>query len=140
MNGNDASNEAKMAEIETRAIADTAARWGVSEELVGGIMQDYTEIIENFEQYLNERYPEEDMNTQPYVAMELSKKVARDIADKHSIDEEVVGMIVQDCAEMIRGSLDREMPDDLEQGDEYQDAPSLSLVALLALMASSAGQ
>ena len=109
-----ALNEDTIAEIETQAITDTATRWNVSEELVGEIMQDYTEMVEKFERYLNERYPDENMDTQPYVAMEIAKKVNRDIADKHGMDEEIVGMIIQDYTEMIHDSLEREMPEELD--------------------------
>jgi len=105
-----ALNEDTIAEIETQAITDTAKRWNVSEELVGKIMQDYTEMVEKFERYLNERYPDENMGTQPYVAMEIAKKVNRDIADKHGMDEEIVGMIIQDYTEIIRDSLEQELP------------------------------
>jgi len=109
-----ALNEDTIAEIETQAITDTAKRWNVSEELVGEIMQDYTEMVEKFERYLNERYPDENMDTQPYVAMEIAKKVNRDIADKHGMDEEIVGMIIQDYTEMIRDSLEQELPEELD--------------------------
>ena len=57
MNDNNALDENKMAEIETRAITDTATRWDIDEKLVDEIIQDYTGMIENFERYLNERYP-----------------------------------------------------------------------------------
>ena len=114
MNEHDALNEDKMAEIGTRAITDTATRWSVSEELVDEIMQDYTEMIEHFEGYINERYPDDNMNTQPYVVMEITKKVTRDIADRHGMDEEVVRMIIQDYTEMIRDSLEREMLEELD--------------------------
>ncbi len=114
MNEHNALNEDKMADIETQAITDTATRWSVSEKLVDEIMQDYTEMIENFERYINERYPDDNMNTQPYVAMEITKKVTRDIADKYDIDEEVVRMIIQDYAEMIRDRLEREMLEELD--------------------------
>ena len=107
-------NEDKIAEIETQAITDTATRWNVSEELVDEIMQDYKEMIEKFERYLDEKYPDENMDTQPYVAMELTKKVNSDIANKYGIDEEVVGMIIQDCTEMIRDSLEQELPEELD--------------------------
>ena len=109
-----ALNEDTIAEIETQAITDTAKRWNVSEELVGEIMQDYTEMVEKFERYINERYPDENMDTQPYVAMEIAKKVDRDIADKHGMDEEIVGMIIQDYTEMIRDSLEQELPEELD--------------------------
>ncbi len=109
-----ALNEDTIAEIETQAITDTAKRWNVSEELVGEIMQDYTEMVEKFERYLNERYPDENMDTQPYVAMEIAKMVNRDIADKHGMDEEIVGMIIQDYTEMIRDSLEQELPEELD--------------------------
>ncbi len=109
-----ALNEDTIAEIETQAITDTAKRWNVSEELVGEIMQDYTEMVEKFERYLNERYPDENMDTQPYVAMEIAKKVDGDIADKHGMDEEIVGMIIQDYTEMIRDSLEQELPEELD--------------------------
>jgi len=109
-----ALNEDTIAEIETQAITDTAKRWNVSEELVGEIMQDYTEMVEKFERYLNERYPDENMDTQSYVAMGIAKKVNRDIADKHGMDEEIVGMIIQDYTEMIRDSLEQELPEELD--------------------------
>ena len=112
MNEHDALNEDKIAEMETQAITETAKRLNVSEELIDEIIQDYKEMIENFEQYLNERYPDENMDTQPYVAMELATKVNRDIADKYNMDEELVGMIVRDYTEMIRDSLEREMPEE----------------------------
>ena len=114
MNEHDALNDDEIAEIETQAIIDTATRWNVSEELVGEIMQDYAEMVEKFERFLNERYPDEDMDTQPYVAMELTKKVTRDIANKYGMDEEVIGTIIQDYTEMIRDSLEREMPEELD--------------------------
>jgi len=114
MNEHNVLNKDKIAEIETQAITDTATRWNVSEELVDEIVQDYTEMIENFERYLNERYPDENMDTQPYVAMEIAKKVNRDIADKHGMDEEIVGMIIQDYTEMVRDSLERETPEELD--------------------------
>ena len=109
-----ALNEDKIAEIETQAIIDTATRWNVSEELVGEIMQDYAEMVEKFERFLNERYPDEDMDTQPYVAMEIANKVNRDIADKHDMDEEIVGMIIQEYTEIIHDSIEREMPEELD--------------------------
>jgi hypothetical protein len=109
-----ALNEDTIAEIETQAITDTAKRWNVSEELVGEIMQDYTEMVEKFERYINERYPDENMDTQPYVTMEIAEKVNRDIADKHGMDEEIVGMIIQDYTEMIRDSLEQELPEELD--------------------------
>ena len=109
-----ALNEDTIAEIETKAITDTAKRWNVSEELVGEIMQDYTEMVEKFERYINERYPDENMDTQPYVAMEIAEKVNRDIVDKHGMDEEIVGMIIQDYTEMIRDSLEQELPEELD--------------------------
>ncbi len=113
MNEHDALNEDKMADIEARAITDTATRWCIDEKLVDEIIQDYTEMIENFEQYINERYPNENMDTQPYLTKEITQKAARDIADKYNMDEEVVRMIIQDYAEMIRDSLEREMPEEL---------------------------
>ena len=114
MNEHNALNEDKMAEIETRAISDTATRWGIDEKLVDEIIQDYTEMIENFERYIDERYPNENMNVQPYITKEITKKIARDIADKYDMDEEVVRMIIQDYAEMIRDSLEREMLEELD--------------------------
>jgi hypothetical protein len=114
MNEHDALNEDKMADIETRAITDTATRWCIDEKLVNEIIQDYTEMIENFEQYINERYPNENMNVQPYITKEITKKAARDIADKYDMDEEVVRMIIQNYAEMIRDSLEREMLEELD--------------------------
>jgi len=109
-----ALNKDKIAEIETQAIIDIATRWNVPEELVGEIMQDYAEMVEKFERFLDERYPDEYMDTQPYVAMEIANKVTRDIADKHGMDEEIVGMIIQDYTEMIHDSLEREMPEELD--------------------------
>ncbi len=114
MNEHNALNEDKMADIETRAIADTATRWCIDEKLVDEIIQDYTEMIENFERYINGRYPNENMDIQPYLTKEITKKAARDIADKYDMDEEVVRMIIQDYAEMIRNSLERQM---LEEPD-----------------------
>ncbi len=114
MNEHNALNEDKMAEIETRAITDTATRWRIDEKVVDEIIQDYTEMIENFERYINERYPDDNMNVQPYITKEITKKAAKDIADKYDMDEEVVRMIIQDYAEMIRDSLEREM---LEESD-----------------------
>ena len=114
MNEHNALNEEKMAAIETRAITDTATRWCIDEKLVNEIIQDYTEMIENFERYINERYPNENMNVQPYITKEITKKTARDIADKYDMDEEVVRMIIQDYAEMIRDSLEREMLEELD--------------------------
>ena len=114
MNEHNALNEDEMAEIETRAITDTATRWRIDEKLVDEIIQDYTEMIENFERHINERYPNENMNVQPYITKEITKKAARDIADKYDMDEEVVRMIIQDYAEMIRDSLEREMLEELD--------------------------
>ena len=114
MNEHDALNEDKIAEIEIQAITDTATRLNVSEELIDKIMQDYTEMIENFERFLNERYPDENMDIQPYIAMEIANKVNRDIADKYGLDEEAVGMIIQDYTQMIHDGLEREMPKELE--------------------------
>jgi len=107
-------HEEKMADIETRAITDTATRWGIDEKLVDEIIQDYTEMIENFERYINERYPNENMNVEPYITKEITKKAAKDIADKYDMDEEVVRMIIQDYTEMIRDSLEREMLEELD--------------------------
>ena len=45
MNEHNALNEDKMADIETRAITDTATRWCTDEKLVDEIIQDYTEMI-----------------------------------------------------------------------------------------------
>ena len=117
MNDNNALDEDKVAEIETRAISDTATRWQIDEELVDNIVQDYTEAIEDFERYLNEEYPNENMDTQPYVAKEITKKVARDIADKYRMDEEAVINIIQDYTGIIRNSLEREMLQELEEKD-----------------------
>ncbi len=114
MNEHDALNEDKMADIETRAITDTATKWCIDEKLVDEIIQDYTEMIENFERYINERYPNENMDTQPYLTKEITQKAARDIADKHNMDEEVVRNIIQDFAEMIRDSIERETLEELE--------------------------
>jgi len=77
-------------------------------------MQDYAEMVEKFERFLNERYPDEDMDTQPYVTMEIANKVNRDIADKHGMDEEIVGMIIQEYTEIIHDSIEREMPEELD--------------------------
>ncbi len=66
------------------------------------------------ERYINERYPNENMNVQPYITEEITKKTTRDIADKYDMDEGVVGMIIQDYAEMIREGLEREMLEELE--------------------------
>ena len=114
MNEHNALNEDKMADIETRAITDTATRWCIDEKLVDEIIQDYTEMIENFERYINERYPDENMNVQPYITKEITKKAAEDIADKYDMDEEAVRMIIQDYAELIRNSLEREMLEELD--------------------------
>ena len=114
MNEHNAPNEDKMADIETQVITDTAMRWSVSEKLVAEIMQNYTEMIENIERFVDERYPDENMNTQPYVAMEIAKKVNRDIADKHGMDEEIVGTIIQDYTDIIRDSLEQELPEELD--------------------------
>ena len=114
MNEHNTLNEDKIAEIETRAIMNTATRWRVDEKLVDEIIQDYTEMVENFERYMNERYPNENMNVQPYIVREITKKAAKDIADKHDMDEEVVRMIIEDYAEMIRDSLEREMLEELD--------------------------
>ena len=116
MNEQNAPNEDKMADIESQAITDTATRWNVSEKLVGEIIEDYTEMVENFERYINERYPDDNMNTQPYVVMEINKKVTRDIAHKYKMNEDVVMMILQDYDEMIRDSLNREMLEELDEG------------------------
>ncbi len=115
MNADNTLDEDKMAEIETRAITDTATRWHIDEELVDNIIQYYTEMIENFERYLNESYPNEDMDTQPYVAMEITRQVAGDIADKYGIDEETVSNIIHDYIEIIRDSLEREMHEELDE-------------------------
>ena len=104
MNKHNAPNEDKIAEIETQAITDTAKKWNLSEELVGEITQDYAEMIENFERFLNERYPDDNINTQPYVIMEITLKATRDIADKHSMDGDIVRMIIQDYTEMVRNA------------------------------------
>ncbi len=48
MNEHNSLDEDKMADIETRAIADTAMRWGIDEKLVDEIMQVYSEMIEKF--------------------------------------------------------------------------------------------
>ena len=77
MNEHNALNEDKMADMETQAITDIATRWSIDEKLVDEIIQDYAEIIENFERYLNERYPNENMNVQPYMAKEITNKAAR---------------------------------------------------------------
>jgi len=103
-----------MAEIETRAITDTATRWHIDEKLVDEIIQDYAEMIEKFEQYISERYPNDNMNVQPYITKEITKKTASDIADKYDMDEEVVRMMIQDYTEMIRDSLEREMLEELD--------------------------
>ena len=83
MNKNNAPNEDKITDIETRAITDTTKRWRIDEKLVDEIIQDYTEMTEDFERYINERYPNGDMNVQPYLTREITKKAAKDIADKH---------------------------------------------------------
>ena len=114
MNEQNAPNEDKMADIESQAITDTATRWSVSEELVDEIIEDYAEMIEDFNRFLNERYQDDNMNTNPYVIMEITKKVNGDIADKYKMDEEVVMMIIQDYTEMIRDSLEREMLEELD--------------------------
>jgi hypothetical protein len=114
MNDNNALDEDKMAEIETRAISDTATRWRIDEELVDNIIQDYTEMIEDFERHLNEKYPNEDMDNQPYVAMEITNKIARDIADKYSMGEETVSMIIKDYTEIIHDSLEQRMLEELD--------------------------
>ena len=114
MNEHNAPNENKMSDIETQAITDTARRWHIDERLVDEIIQDYAEMIENFERHINERYQGENMNVQPYIIKEITKKSAKDIADKYDMDEEVVRMIIQDYAEMIRDRLEREM---LEEPD-----------------------
>ena len=120
MNEHNAPNEDKMADIETQVITDTAMRWSVSEKLVAEIMQNYTEMIENFERFVDERYPDENMNTQPYVAMEIVKKVNRDIADKCGMDEDVVMMIIQDYTEMIGDALEGEMFEELDEGENIK--------------------
>ena len=117
MDEHNALNEDKMAEIETRAITSIATRWRIDEKLVDEIIQDYSEMIEDFERYLSERYPDDSMNTQPYVVVEINKKVTRDIADKYSIDEEAVFMIIQEYTEIIRDSLEREMLEKLKEED-----------------------
>ena len=109
MNEHNSLDEDKMADIETRAIADTAMRWGIDEKLVDEIMQVYSEMIENFERYINERYPNGNINVQPYITKEITKKAAKDIADKYDMDEEEVDIIIRDYAAMIRDSLEREM-------------------------------
>ena len=117
MKDNNSLDEDKMAEIETRAISDTATIWRIDEELVDNIVQDYTEMIEDFERYLYEEYPNEDMDTQPYVAMEITGKVARDIADKYNMDEEALINIIQDYTKIIRDSLEQEKLEKLEEED-----------------------
>jgi hypothetical protein len=114
MNEQDSLNNDKLAEMETQAITDIAKRWKVSEGLINEIIQDYTEAIEKFERYLNENYPDDDMNTQPYVVMEITQKATRDIAGKHDLDEEVVRMIIQGYTAMIHNSFNQEMLEDLE--------------------------
>ena len=114
MNEHNAMNEDKMADIETRAITDTATRWSIDENLVDEIIQGYTEIIENFERYINERYPDENRIIEPYISKGITQKSAKDIAARHDMDEEVVRMIIQDYAEMIRDKLEREMLEELD--------------------------
>ncbi len=41
----------------------------------------------------------------------MSKKAAKDIAEKHDVDEDVVNEIIQDYTEIIRDALERETPD-----------------------------
>lgn len=113
MNDNNVLDEDKMDEIETQAISDTAMRWCIDKELVNNIVQDYNEMIDDFKRYLDEKYPNEDMDMQPYVAMEIANKIPRDIADKYSMDEEAVSQIIQDYTEIIRDSLEREIPEEL---------------------------
>ncbi|MFC1861537.1 hypothetical protein ACFLYL_04635 [Chloroflexota bacterium] len=114
MNEHSGSNKDKMTDIEIQAITDMATKWGVTEKLAHEIMQYYTEKIENFERFLNERYPDDNMNTQPYVVLEINNKITRDIADKYSMDQDVVRMIIQDCTDMIRGSVEQEMLGELD--------------------------
>ena len=114
MNEHNAPSEDKIAEIETQAISDTATRWHIDEELVDNIVQDYNEMNDDFKRYLDEKYPNEGMDTQPYVAMEIANKIARDIADKYSMDEEAVSQIIQDYTEIIRDSLERGMCEELD--------------------------
>jgi len=114
MNEQNALNNDEMADIESQAITNTATRWSVSEKLVCEIIEDYTEMTENFDRFLNETYPDDNMNTNPYVIMEITQKINRDIAEKYKMDEEVVMMIIQDYTEMIRDSLEREMLEELD--------------------------
>ena len=118
MNDNNTLDEDRMADIATRAISDVASNWRIDEALVDNIVQDYTQMIEDFVRFLNERYPNGDMETQPYVAMEMTKKVARDIAVKYSMDEEAVSNIIQDYTDIIRDSLEREMLEDIDREEE----------------------
>lgn len=114
MNKHNPLNEDEMAEIETRAIAEVAKRWSIDEKLVDEIMQDYTDMIEHFEGYINERYPDDYMKNQPYVVMEITKKVTRDITNKRGMDEEEVSMIIQDYTALIDDSLEQEMLEELD--------------------------
>ena len=114
MNEHNALNDEKMADIEARAITDTAIRWSIDEKLVDDIIQDYTDLVDNFERYLNERYPDENMIIEPYITKEITKKAAKDIAVKHDMDEEVVMLIIHDYAEMIRDTLERQMLEEVE--------------------------
>ncbi len=111
MNEHSFMDEDKLADIETWAIEGTAKRSGMDEEFVGQVVQDYTELIENLERYISERYANGNINTQAYILKEMSKKAAKDIAEKHDVDEDVVNEIIQDYTEIIRDALERETPD-----------------------------
>ena len=63
MNEHSFMDEDKLADIETRAIEGTAKRSGMDEEFVRQVVQDYTELIENLERYISERYPNGNINT-----------------------------------------------------------------------------
>ena len=72
MNEHSFMDEDKLADIETRAIEDTAKRSGMDEEFVRQVVQDYTELIENLERYISERYANGNINTQAYILKEMS--------------------------------------------------------------------
>ena len=111
MNEHNALNEDRMADIETRAIEGTAKRSGMDEEFVAQVVQDYTELVENLQRYISERYPNGSINTQAYILREMFKKAAKDIAEKHDVDEDTVNAIIQDYTEIIHDALERETPD-----------------------------
>ncbi|MFC2013621.1 hypothetical protein ACFLU8_01905 [Chloroflexota bacterium] len=69
------------------------------------------ELIEKLEWHISQTYPNGNINAQAYILKEMSKKAAKDIAEIHDVDEDVVNEIIQDYTEIIRDALERETPD-----------------------------